>query len=80
MSAAKFWGIVGVVGAIVARSLQRLLAEADPWAGVKFFSWGARFWAALPIVVFGFQAHTNVGGGWVRQAAGGCVRRGLLMP
>ena len=74
MSTAKFYGILGVVGAVAARSVQRLAAAADPWADVRAFSPTPRFWSALPILVFGFQCHTNVsaltgqqhGAHWVR--------------
>lgn len=60
VSALTLWGLFVVVGVIVFRSVQLLRAAEDPWAGTQAFSCSWRFWEAVPIVVFGFQCHTNV--------------------
>lgn len=45
---------------MVVRSIQKVSGEAHPWEDVKAVSLTHRVWSALPILVFGFQCHTNV--------------------
>ena len=60
VSSLSLYGLAAVVGAIAFRALQLVALPGHSWAPVRAFNPALQFFTALPLIVFGFQAHTNV--------------------
>ncbi|GAB4822831.1 hypothetical protein N2152v2_009877 [Parachlorella kessleri] len=63
-SAVTFYALIVVVGCIMERSVKIVRAPDYDWGELKAFNWSMQWFGALPIIVFGFQCHTNVVAVW----------------
>lgn len=63
VSAMTFWALIVVVGSVMFRSVQIMRGEGFCWEDVKAFNLSTQWFAALPIIVFGFQVRRRSGRG-----------------
>ncbi|KAI3436527.1 hypothetical protein D9Q98_005944 [Chlorella vulgaris] len=64
VSSACVSGLMVVVGAVVYRSVQIVLAPDYSWASVRAFNPSPSFLSALPLIIFAFHCHTNLVSIW----------------
>lgn len=53
-------GFLYTSAVVLVRGFQVFADRSDPWEGVVLFNCKPAFLNAIPLMVFGYQCHTNV--------------------